>query len=310
MGDGLRTIRVLTSDESLLASARAAASALEGFELDNPRTMEELLARPPAPGDVLLIDGALHERNAYEACRQLAGKTRCRTFVVVDAGNRLADGIAHFCGATGAIERPLSAAVLRGALERTGAARHEPPQSARAKEPKAAAFPAELLRDLSGRIDQGVVSALTDPETGLFNYAYLCYRLDEEFKRATRFGQPLACAMLGFDGEADERTLRELAGIFLSASRDTDLLGRFDASSFLFVLPSTGPDGAEVMAKRVESEADKARLRDVVGDPLKLAIGIASVPHVAVKKREDLFARVRKAFRDAQQTGGGVVTAA
>ena len=33
MGDGLRTIRVVTTDESLLANTRAAASAIEGWEV-------------------------------------------------------------------------------------------------------------------------------------------------------------------------------------------------------------------------------------------------------------------------------------
>ena len=34
MGDGLRTLRVVTTDEALLAGARAAAAGLEGWEVD------------------------------------------------------------------------------------------------------------------------------------------------------------------------------------------------------------------------------------------------------------------------------------
>ena len=37
------------------------------------------------------------------------------------------------------------------------------------------------------------MGALIDPVTGLFNYSFLSYKLDEEFKRARRYA-PLACA--------------------------------------------------------------------------------------------------------------------
>jgi GGDEF domain-containing protein len=114
--------------------------------------------------------------------------------------------------------------------------------------------------------------------------------------------------MLGFEGEASEQVLRELAGIILSASRDTDVLGRFDASSFLFLLPGTGPDGAQVMAHRVEEAARERGLTDLVGDPLQIAVGISSHPHPEIQRREDLYGRARQAFLEARQVGGGVVT--
>jgi diguanylate cyclase (GGDEF)-like protein len=306
MADGLRTVRVVTTDESLTASARAAVRGLEGWELAGATGTSELLERPPVAGDVILIDGLLAGENAYEACRRLAGRTRCRTFVVVDAGNALGEAIARFCGATGTLQRPLTAGVLRAALEMA------PPSlegtQFRRDLPRTPELPADLLKDLSGAIDDGVVSAVTDPETGLFNYAFLGFKLDEEFKRAQRFGQPLACVMLGFEGQASEQVLRELSGVFLSASRDTDVLGRFDENAFLFLLPCTGQDGAQVMARRVEEQARAQGLRDLVGDPLSIAVGISSAPHPEVARREDLFTRAREAFLAARAEGGGVVT--
>jgi len=55
------------------------------------------------------------------------------------------------------------------------------------------------------------VQALVDPETSLFNYGFLNYKLDEEFKRAQRFRHPLSCVMLGFEGQANEECLSELS---------------------------------------------------------------------------------------------------
>jgi diguanylate cyclase (GGDEF)-like protein len=308
MADGLRTVRVLTGDESLLASARAAVRGLEGWELEGCASARELLERPPVAGDVILVDVHLGGENAYEACRRLAGRTRCRTFVVVEAGNTLADGIARFCGATGTLQLPLTAAGVRAELERAAPLAERP--ESRRDQPREPVLPAALLVDLSGSTDESVVAAVTDQETGLFNYAFLGFKLDEEFKRAQRFGQPLSCVMLGFEGQADEQVLRELAGVFLCASRDTDVLGRFDESAFLFLLPGTGQDGAGIMARRVEELAAERGLRDLVGDRLALAVGISCSPHPEVRRKEDLFARAREAFLAARAEGGGVVTSA
>src|SRR6185295_4740059 len=143
----------------------------------------------------------------------------------------------------------------------------------------------KLLTDIAGKPDLNLVGALTDPETSLFNYAFLNYKLDEEFKRARRFDHPLSCVMLGFEGRGEEQTLRELSGIFLDTSRDTDILGRFDENSFLFLLPNTGPDGAAVMAKRVGEMAQEKGLRDLVGDKLVISVGIATCPDPDVRRR-------------------------
>ena len=309
MGDGLRTLRLVTNDESLLASARAAAAALEGFEFKTARSVEELMSKPPTQGDVILLDNALRSANVYEACRALTGKSRCRTFIVVDSGNTTAESIAHFCGATGVLARPLNGAGLRKALQSGEAVRAALPVAGRDKKP-APQFPEAMFTNAAGDPDAQMREVLTDPDTGLFNFTYLKVKLDEEYKRAVRFSQPLSCVMLGFDGQLSDIVLRELAGIFLLASRDTDVLGRFDENSFLFLLPHTGPDGAQLMAKRVQQFAQERRLCDIVGDRLEISVGIAFCPHPQVLRKEDLYARTRHAFLEAQTQGGAVVTGA
>ena len=309
MGDGLRTIHVVTTDESLSASARASALPIGGWEVIQRASLADLLQAPPAAGDVILLDGWLRNGNAYENCRRLVGKTRCRTFVVVEHDNHVAESIARFCGATGVLRRPLVPSKLREAFESLPPPRPALPSDARGQGSGRAELPERLLTDIAGKPDLNLVGALTDPETSLFNYAFLNYKLDEEFKRARRFEQPLSCVMLGFEGQAEETMLRELSGIFLDTSRDTDILGRFDENSFLFLLPNTGPDGAAVMARRVGEMAQEKGLRDLVGDRLRISVGISTCPHPDVRRREDLFARARKAFLEARQEGGGVVAA-
>ena len=308
MSDSTRTVRIVTNDEALLASARGAVAALEGWQIGDPQTVEDLLANQPERGDVLLLDAWLRTENVYESCRRLTGKTQCRTYVVTDERNRFAPEIASFCGATGSLTRPISGEALRAVLEGNANAKRALPEESRGEDSGRRELPENLVRDLVGERANRLIDVLVDPETGLYSYDYLSFKLDEEFKRAERFEQPLSCVMLGFEGQVDDDVLGSLASIFLNASRDTDLLGRFDQSSFLFFLPNTGPDGASIMASRIREAAEAEGLRDLVGDELTIAVGISFCPHVDIDRREDLFSRAREAFLAAQRDGGVVVS--
>lgn len=331
MGDALRTIRIATQDQTVLSTARAALlaaqgeGALEGFAVQQVGAWRDLVEAPPAPGDVLILDSWLKDGNVYEMLRHLAGRTKCRTYVLIEGENRVAEPIARYCGATGVLDRPITRAKLQAALGESGGPRPALASEARGAGPTEGpgfTFPETLLAELTGNGPGGedsapvreesdaIMGALIDPVTGLFNYSFLSYKIDEEFKRARRFHAPLACAMLGFESQASDDTLRELSAIFLAASRDTDVLGRFDENSFLFLLPNTGPDGAEIMAQRVANTADESRLLDLVGDRIELSIGIANYPSPNIDRRDDLYASAREAFLEARQAGGGVVVSA
>ena len=309
MGDGLRTIRVLTNDDALLASVEAAATELNGWEVVRVTDQSLLVDHPPMMGDLLLIDAWSRGDNVYEYCRKLTGRTKCRTFVVVEQENELAEPIARFCGATGVVPRPLSRTLLAGLLEEYPGPVPALPSDGRGAAGGDASLPEALLVDITtGSPNRDLVTALIDPATGLFNYAFLNYKLDEEFKRAQRFRHPLSCVMLGFEGQANEECLRELSSIFLCTSRDTDVLGRFDENSFLFLLPNTGPDGAKIMADRVREMATERGLKDLVGDPMDISVGISWYPQSSINRKEDLYARAREAFVAARNAGGGVVS--
>lgn len=309
MGDGLRTIHIVTTDESIVAQTRAACASLEGWEVGVRRDSESLLSEPPAQGDVVLVDKFLRGGNVYETCAALVGKTRCRIFVVCEYDNQSAEAISRFCGATGVLRSPISASQLRVVLDESGGPRPQMIEERRGGEVDAKTLPEALLVEIAtGKEDKNLVHALVDPETSLFNYAFLNYKLDEEFKRARRFHQPLSCVMLGFEGQASDDCMRELASIFLCTSRDTDVLGRFDENSFLFLLPNTGPDGARIMANRVREMATERGLRDLVGDPMEISVGISWYPLDSINQKEDLYARAREAFVAARNAGGGVAS--
>ena len=307
MTDGLRTIHLVTTDDSLAHSARQAVSELSGWSLAHTSEFAELLESPPVASDVVLLDKWLRGGNVYEQLRDLSSRARARAFLIGDHTDH-GEPIARFCGATGVFRRPLSVRQLRDALEQAPEPAAALPSEQRG-EVEDLVLPEQLLTDLSGRPDESLVGALVDPETSLFNYAFLNYKLDEEFKRAKRFGQALSCVMLGFESQVEPLVLSQLAGIFLLASRDTDILGGFDDTSFLFLLPQTPGDGANVMAQRVTEEAQREGLTDLVGDPLVLSVGIASTPHPSILQRADLFREARQAFLAVRDKGGGVALA-
>jgi len=307
MSEAKRNIRIVSNDEALLTSVRGSAASLKGWDMAEPQTVEDLVSGGAVPGDIILLDAWLRTENVYESCRRLTGKVKCRIYVVTDERNGLSDEIATFCGATGTLARPLSGEVLQELVESEANRRRSMPEDNRNAGGLERDLPESLLRDLIGDGAGRLIDALTDPETGLYSYEYLSFKLDEEYKRALRFDQPLSCVMLGFDGQVNDEVLSSLASIFLNASRDTDLLGRFDQSSFLFFLPNTGPDGAEVMGTRIRAAAEEQGLRDLVGDVLQISVGISFCPHPDVKRREDLFSRARTAFFTAQHEGGVVV---
>src|SRR5690606_26836502 len=80
-----------------------------------------------------------------------------------------------------------------------------------------------VQRMLTKSDEPGFVERLTDPETGLFDGPFAGFKLDEEFKRATRFHQPLSLVLVDSGvrewpaDEGERRTvLAEIASIFLN----------------------------------------------------------------------------------------------
>ena len=297
----------LTADDAAAASLQAAAREAD-FPAERRRTAEgaERLE------GIVLLDDRLPDRNAYELCRALASKGRARILVAHRDGDPAAPSIARFCGAEGTLRIPLEARELKAALARPKAP-PVPPEAKRGEDRAMTLPPALAERMLQERgaepadASSALVEFLCDPETKLFNAPYLLFKLDEEFKRAQRFKMPLACVVLGFDGEASADALLDLASVFLLESRDVDVLGRFDLNRFVFLLPNTGDEGARKMGTRIAEAARKKELRDLAGDPLVLSVGIAVAPGTGFETRDDLLRGAQAACEKAREGGGGVV---
>ena len=100
-----------------------------------------------------------------------------------------------------------------------------------------------------------------DQVTGSNNHRYLQERLRQEVARAARNRTPLSVLMLDLDGfkpvndrhgHADgDRVLRDVARTIRSVVRDTDIVARYGGDEFVVVMPDTGEEGAQEVARRV-----------------------------------------------------------
>ncbi|MBK8977965.1 MAG: hypothetical protein IPM29_18820 [Planctomycetes bacterium] len=155
------------------------------------------LGGPDAEGDVPL-------RNPFGACSRLKAQPRIAVFIVIDVADSLGPEIARFCLADGCLQldadgsldgvddvlrrwhRPRERASVDDLLERL----ERELADDRGRQMSA------LQRMLDGERDAGFVARLTDRETGLFDGPFASFKLDEEFKRARRFHQPLSLLLL------------------------------------------------------------------------------------------------------------------
>ncbi len=279
-------------------------------------------------GDVVVVDAraagadvaALPFGHVFAGVRALKQIPGVIVYVVVDAEDRTGVQLARFCLADGTFtwhetERRIDA----GALE----ARSMPRPQALPRRPSVD----DLLRRVEGHVgtqtaqdsalqrllqferDDRLLHRLQDEETGLFDGPYATLKLDEEWKRAMRFHQPLALLLVdlgsGFARLADpERRalLAEAAGVFLNECRDIDVLARFSPSVFLLLLPGTGPDGAEVLARRTLA-ALAERLPAAAG--LQLAAGLCTVPDAEIPDRKAFLAVADACLQKAATAGAG-----
>src|SRR3989454_8452987 len=109
--------------------------------------------------------------------------------------------------------------------------------------------------------------SVTDDRTNLLNDRYLKRRLQEEFKRALRYGTPLSVTMLDLDHfkqindkyghDCGDQVLREFGRLVTENAREIDIVGRFGGEEFLMILPNTDGIRAAIVAERVRKAAEE-----------------------------------------------------
>ncbi|MDR5683180.1 MAG: GGDEF domain-containing protein [Armatimonadota bacterium] len=149
------------------------------------------------------------------------------------------------------------------------------------------------MREANTRLEEAMQAlheaSITDALTGLFNRRHFNERLEDEFQRAARYGQPLSVLIADLRGlkrvndtmghAAGDEVLRQVASALRQAIRTTDLAFRIGGDEFAFVVPSTDAHGAAALADALAAEIRQTPIH--VGDAVirvAMTVGSATYP--------------------------------
>ena len=154
-----------------------------------------------------------------------------------------------------------------------------------------------LARSLANAIDYHTATrqTLIDDLTRLYNVRYLYQTLDNEIRRARRYGSPVSVVFMDLDGfklindayghRAGSVTLTEVARVIMLSVREADFVARYGGDEFVMMLPETSARSALQVAERVRAQIAAHRFNGGVGADIYLtaSFGIASFPEHATE---------------------------
>jgi GGDEF domain-containing protein len=144
--------------------------------------------------------------------------------------------------------------------------------------------------------EQSTRSAMKDPSSSAYTFAYFVDVAGREIDKARRHGRRFALATIGLDEhtlsaarslgqgsgpESQREPSVEAAERVLAAVRDTDVLARVDENEFYLLLPETGGMGAHTCRRRVMRQlgGPGGVRRGGSGPGIDVTMGVATFPH-------------------------------
>jgi diguanylate cyclase (GGDEF)-like protein len=293
---------VVADDDRVTREAICGALRAQGYVVEAANDGQEAVEIVGRGGvDLVLLDVLMPRMSGIEACRIIKGMTG-ETFVPVvlvtvrtDTASRV-EGLK--IGADDYVTKPFEARELLARVE--------------------AMLRIKRLNDHLVNVRRKLERlSVYDELTGLYNYRYLHTRLGEEFKRAERYHEPLACAVVDVDhlaahNEAGGQSLGDaivkgVADIVRRCVRGIDVVARYGGEEFLVILPSTHLSGSVAVAERIWREArGRAFAAERGANPTRVAvtIGVALYPSPDVKTKSALLRAADAALMHAKRQGG------
>ena len=166
-----------------------------------------------------------------------------------------------------------------------------------------------LLRTRAAFDERGEgVEAAPEPARVVQSAEEMRRRMQEEFERAERYSDPLACLSIAVDG-SEERGA-ELAGalrtVIEAQVRKIDLVMRADERGFLLMLPNTHFPGALTVAERISRETRKPQ-RGGSSEGFTVSIGVSFFPNKDTHSLQDMLDLVTAALERARREQGGKI---
>jgi diguanylate cyclase (GGDEF)-like protein len=154
--------------------------------------------------------------------------------------------------------------------------------------------------------------AVEDGLTKLYVVRHFKEMLDQEMSKAKRYNRPLSLIISDIDhfkrvndtyGHlSGDFILREVANIFKSSCRETDIPGRYGGEEFVILLPETKLEGAIEFAERLRKLVESLTLEyDNVKFNITISFGVAEYKNEATNA--DFIKRADEALYVAKETG-------
>lgn len=167
----------------------------------------------------------------------------------------------------------------------------------------------------SQEFEKTLILSNTDRLTGLWNYGFFQYQLNEELKRANRFNRYLSLLMIDIDffkvindtfgHPSADKILQQFTTILKNSCREVDLIARYGGEEFAIILPETYKEKAYSSAERIRKITETTSFQFEGHHPPKkitVSIGVANFPQDA-SDFETIVACADKALYAAKKTG-------
>jgi two-component system, cell cycle response regulator len=162
--------------------------------------------------------------------------------------------------------------------------------------------------------------SVTDGLTKLHNHRFFQDELAKKFEETQRYERPLSLAMIDIDffkkvndtyGHAvGDDVLKQVARLYESSVRSTDLVARYGGEEFAVMMPETELEDALVLAEKIRSLIESSPIDTQAGPlPITVSMGVASVPRSKIHSAKELIIAADKALYRAKKSGRNQVQA-
>jgi diguanylate cyclase (GGDEF)-like protein len=170
----------------------------------------------------------------------------------------------------------------------------------------------KLLAELRSQTEFLEKQTREDALTGLYNRRFLNMQLEQEFKRAKRYGNALSVVMCDIDHfkkindtfshQVGDEVLRTLGRIFKAYSRSVDTVARFGGEEFVLVLPETPKEKAAVLCEKLRTAVEHYTWSEI-HPQLRVTISFGISDNVRLGNYEKMLAEADEKLYEAKNSG-------
>lgn len=239
--------------------------------------------------DIIILDGTTHPAKQLSLCRDLRAKRSSPSPYIILLVDKKTDSniVASLeAGADDCLVLPID-------LDELCARIHVGARWVRANRNLT-----REVRTLKAQLKKGqqhkvvlMRQATTDGVTGLYTRQYFMTRLFQEMRRSQRYGAPLCILMIDLDSfkqvndtfghVTGDRVLSTVAEIARTATRESDIAGRYGGDEICVVLPEITLEHTQAIAERICNQIASIEFAAQDGTPFHMTCSIG------VAQRED-----------------------